>query len=126
MLQRGLPAITDQRPILILGEDLATFLRARRKRQPCALDELFCFKCRKPRKAALRLADFTAKSSTGGNLTALCEDCGTVMNKRLAMGNLPALTTVLDVSIRQAKPHISDSPQPCLNDPLHKDTNRHA
>lgn len=126
MIKCGLPAITDRRPTLILGEDLADCVRAKRQRQPCALDECFCFKCRKPRKPALGLADFVMKSSTNGNVIALCEDCNTVMNKRVALSSLPALQATLEVSIRQAQPDLSDSLKPTLNEPLHKDSKTHA
>lgn len=121
MIERGLPVIADRRPILILGEDLANFRNTRRRRQPCGLAELFCFKCRKPCKPALGMADFVAKPSKGANLVALCETCATVMNKRVARARLSALMSILDITVQQAEPHLSDSPQPSLNDPFHKD-----
>lgn len=121
MIKRGMPAIADRRPILILGEDLANSYRAKRRRQPCAIDECFCFKCRRPRKAVPGLVDFVAESTTGGNLVAICEACGTVMNKRVGMAQLNSLRAILEVSIRQAEPHLSDSPTACLNDPLQKE-----
>lgn len=126
MIRSGLPVIADRRPILILGENLAHFIRSRRKRQPCALDECYCFRCRMPRKMTAGLTDYEAKSATGGNITALCVSCGTVMNKRFANSRLPALLALVEVSVRQASPHLSDSPTACLNDPLHKYWRPHA
>ena len=57
-LKAGLPRIDGRRPILILGRELAGFLHARRdrRRQRCRSGELYCFRCRAPRRCALRTA----------------------------------------------------------------------
>jgi excisionase family DNA binding protein len=53
---RALPAITDQRPNLILGGDLADYLKARATGGPkLKLHECYCFKCRAPRVPVPRL-----------------------------------------------------------------------
>jgi hypothetical protein len=103
-IKSGLPCLTDQKPFLILGPDLIAFLNARRKtRQKCALDEAFCFSCRAPRKAAGGMADFTPMTPKTGDLSALCDACGTMMHKRVSTSALPAIRAVLDVSIRQGR-----------------------
>ena len=43
----GLPSITDQKPLLILGEDLIEFLTLRKApSQKCSPFECYCVKCR--------------------------------------------------------------------------------
>jgi hypothetical protein len=112
-LTTGLPALTEKRPVLILGQDLAEFMRARRKRVRCALDQCYCFKCRVPRKAAL--AEYIPKTAAGGNLIAICEACGRIMNKRMGLAALPALQRLIDVTIRQADPNLTERSDACLN-----------
>src|SRR5437762_4424606 len=84
-LESGLPAIKDRKPYLILGRDLVDFHRSRRKKRKCAVGELYCFKCREPRKAAGGIADFEPMSTGGGNLSAICEDCSTIMYRRVSL-----------------------------------------
>ena len=126
-LKTGLPALTDRKPLLILGGDLADYLKARAKpRSRCGPGECFCFKCRAPRKAAEAMADFTPLTPTGGNLSALCESCGTLMHRRVSKGQLAAFRSILDISPRQAPPHLRDSQSPCVNDHLEKEAENHA
>lgn len=116
-LKQGLPALYDQKPTLILGADLNAFLSRRKSdRAKCRLDECYCFKCRAPRAAAGSMADITPFNQASGNISAICEECGTMMNKRMAMRDLPALQRVLDVSIKGAPEHISECTNPPLND----------
>jgi excisionase family DNA binding protein len=99
-LGTGLPALSDRRLVLILSEDLIEFLKARSKpRTRCALDECYCFKCRASRKAAGRMADWIPMTTTSGNLRTLCEQCGTLMHKRVSHRQLEAVRAILDVSI---------------------------
>lgn len=126
-LKSGLPAISDRKPILILGGDLSDFLKARaRPKTKCGPAECFCFSCRQPRAAAAGMADFIPLTSTGGNLQALCDTCGTVMHRHVSKAQLSALRAVLDVSVMEAPAHIGERPSPCLNDHLIKEANDHA
>ena len=101
-LKNGLPAIVDQKPFLILGDDLNAFLAARRQqRARCGPAECYCFKCRAPRPAAEGMADFIPLTPDGGNLRALCASCGTLMHKRISARHLAALMAILDLSFPQ-------------------------
>jgi hypothetical protein len=126
-LKAGLDALTDRKPTLILGGDLANYLKARAKpRSRCGPGECYCFKCRMPRKAAGDMADFIPLTTTGGNLRALCESCGTLMHRRVSNHQLEAFSTFLDVSIMQRPLHLKDRSSPCLNDHLPKEAETHA
>lgn len=99
-LKAGLPALADRKPALILGGDLIDFLKVRKQpRRRCGLDECYCFKCRAPRKAAGGMADLIPTKGTSSNLRALCEQCGTLMHKRVSHRRLDALRAILDVSV---------------------------
>ncbi|MBU0724158.1 MAG: helix-turn-helix domain-containing protein [Alphaproteobacteria bacterium] len=126
-LKTGLPALTDRKPLLILGDDLADYLKGRAKpRSTCGPAECYCFKCRAPRKAAGAMADFTPLTLAGGNLSALCENCGTLMHRRVSNAQLASFHSILDISPRQAPPHLRDSPNPCVNVHLEKEAENHA
>lgn len=115
-LKNGLPAIIDQRPALILGEDLIEFLEQRKRdRQKCQPNELFCFSCRRPRSPAFGAVEFIPISASSGNLRALCETCSTIMHKRVAVRNLTRLRAILDVTIMQDGEHLREMPDPCLH-----------
>jgi hypothetical protein len=114
-LKNGLPALTEKRPVLILGEDLANFIRGRRKRTACALDHCYCFKCRAPRRPALAMADYTPRTGASGNITAICEVCGGIMNKSVALSSLSDLRRLLEITIQQRQPHLAEHSDPCQN-----------
>lgn len=121
-LKGGLPSVNDKRPVLILGGNLAAFLKGKPKRQPCQPEECFCLKCRKPRKPALAMADYVPITLIGGNLRAICGVCGTLMHKRIALAGLAALRGILDVAITQQEKHLVDMAKPCLNAHFKKDS----
>jgi hypothetical protein len=108
-LKGGLPSLQDQRPALILGDDLIAFLKDRRQpKQRCRLDECFCFKCRAPRRPAFGEVEYWPMNATGGRISALCAECTTVMSKRISWAAVDELKTTLRVTIRQADERISN------------------
>jgi hypothetical protein len=120
-LKGGLPAITDKKPLLILGPDLKEFLQRRRKpKQRCQLHEFFCFRCRVPRAAAGRI-DYEPKTAKSGNLSAICEECETIMHKNFSKAKLPLLMRLADVSFPQGEPSLTDMADPRENDHLQKE-----
>lgn len=126
-LKGGLSAISDRKPLLILGSDLADFLEGRRaKKQTCKVNECFCFTCRTPRAPAADMADFIPLSSTSGNLRALCCVCTGVMHKRVSLAKLTELCAILDVTIMLARERIREMTNPSTNDHLPKEPKTHA
>lgn len=109
-LKAGLPALTDRKPALILGEDLTDWLKARKAPpQRCAPGECYCVKCRAPRKAAEGMAEFVPLNATSGNLRAICGTCGSLMHRRVSNAQLEAFSAFLDVTAAQAPPDIKKS-----------------
>lgn len=86
----GLAVFTDSRPHLILGRELKRFLKAKKQasRKPCAAGELFCMKCRTPRRAAGDLLDYEPLSPTTGNMKGICSACETFIFRRIARAKI--------------------------------------
>jgi excisionase family DNA binding protein len=116
-IKAGLPIIDDRRPVLILGNELRRFLEGRRKsaRCPSPLGYFFCFRCRESRLPAAGMVDYVARNGASGNLTALCDTCGTVMNRRARLVSLPDIMPNLVVQIREAEPRLVGRAAPSPN-----------
>jgi hypothetical protein len=120
-IKAGLPCLKDQRPFLIQGQDLVVFLKAlKTPKQKCQPSELYCFKCKAPRKPALKEAEFRPNNPASGRLTALCSECATIMNKNVSNATLEGLKPFLCISFPQATEPLSDATKPRANDNLGK------
>ena len=104
----GLAADTSSKPWLIEGRDLRAFLGERQTRRKCklALHAFYCFGCRDGRTAAAKMADYVQQTTAGGMMTAMCDTCGTLMNKAINRSDLEAVRTKLDVTIQTADARI--------------------
>ncbi|WP_018698726.1 helix-turn-helix domain-containing protein [Amorphus coralli] len=114
MKDGDLPALTDQRPTLILGHDLIAFLDGRRRdRKTCQLHQAYCFRCRAPGDPAYGEVEIKLDTNGAGMMEALCATCTTVMHKRVSASRLPELQAKVKVTIKQAPARIGESAQPC-------------
>jgi DNA-binding XRE family transcriptional regulator len=102
-IRRGLPTCDDKRPVLILGHELAAFLRRRRTkdRKTCAPGEIYCVRCRTPRTPAGCMADYQPKTATLGNLIGLCPICDAWMYRRVNRTKLDEIRGPLEISCRR-------------------------
>jgi hypothetical protein len=116
----GLPIYDGKRPILILGHDLAAFLRARRasKKQPCQPGEIYCVRCRSPKVPAGEMADYQPVTEKIGNLMAICPDCGSYMNRRVSLAKLGQVRGKMEITFPQALQRINESNQLSVNSDL--------
>lgn len=115
-IKNGLPALTDQRPALILGSELIAFLSTRKPEpQRCQLHQGFCFSCRAPRDPAFSEVEVRPKTKTTAMMRALCERCATTMHKRISMARLTELRSKVAVSIIRAPERISEGDSPSSN-----------
>ncbi len=101
----GLQVCDDSRPMLILGKVLKAFLKERndRMKRPCANDEFYCLKCRKPQKAAGNMVEFQPMAGDKGNLIALCQNCEGMVNRFSNLSFLQQMSGIWEVSIRGSK-----------------------
>ena len=113
----GLIADTSQKPWLITGHDLKSFLGFKRQKAKCklALHHLYCLGCKAPREPDGRFADYTQQTSTTGMLSALCPSCGGIINKVVRRGDLEIIRAKIEVTIRQADARIVSSTDTPLN-----------
>jgi hypothetical protein len=72
------------------------------------------------------MADYVPLTPTTGNLRALCNACTTLMHKAIPLTALAVLTGILEVTVRQASQHITDTANPSPNDHLAGDPETHA
>jgi hypothetical protein len=119
-IRRGLPTCDDKRPSLILGRELVAYLQARRtrNRRTCGPGEIYCVRCRAPRKPAGDMADYLSRTGTVGDLVGICNTCDAVMYRRVNHERLPEIRGLLDVRLPQAGKHIVEIADPSVNSAL--------
>ena len=119
-IKNGLPLCDDRRPALILGGALANYLKTKKakNKRTCNADQMYCLKCREPRKPEPDLIECEAITDKVGNLVALCSVCSGFMNKRISLFKLPLIQAQMGVSFPLAQKHIGDSSQSSLNSDL--------
>ena len=117
-IKNGLPTVGGRGPTLMLGSEIREYLERQRSqaKRPCPRGHMYCFKCRAHRPPAGRMAEYAAITATSGNLTGLCGDCFTVMNRQTKAVDLVRLWADLEVTETRPSLHISASPSPSLND----------
>ena len=115
--RNGLNAIDGRRPLLFKGAVVRAFLveqNSRRKR-PCPVGTLYCFKCREPRAPVPTSLQYVEMRPGSGNLGAICTDCGTIMHRRVKQSAIHSVLPGLLVQIREASPRLSGSADPSLD-----------
>lgn len=125
-IKLGLPVLPDTRPRLICGDDLKTWLTARwqAKKQPCGLAELYCFKCRCPRRPAPSSVATTPLSKTTATIVGKCGTCGTGMRQPRSLSKLPETIAAMQAAPQEqvhlsgyTKPPVKPTFWPDLNEP---------
>lgn len=96
----GLQLLDSTRPVLIRGDDLRDYIKAQRdgRKIKTGLDEFYCCRCRRARKAAGGFADCTIMGARV-TLTVLCANCETVIIKPVAKARIPEIARTLDLTI---------------------------
>lgn len=100
----GLATSDNKRPMLILGKVFGAFLQARRvkNKQTCKPGEIYCVCCRAPKFPAGDIAYYSPVTDKIGNLTAICPDCNSIMNRRVSLANLGQVRGEMDITFPQA------------------------
>ena len=113
----GLPALTGTRPHLILGTALIGFLKERRiaAKRKCGLGEMYCLKCRAPRKPVAGLIERRPMASGRTRLLGICSTCERLMHRFVANRNLEASLGELGVQSGPAHGSLVDTPYLNLN-----------
>ena len=116
-VKAGLPTCDGKRPILILGSELAGYLKARRTRnkRPCQPGEIYCVRCRVPKKPAGDMAEYQPITATLGNLMGICPDCEGMIFRRASFEKLDLIRAKLNVTIVEARRQVNESNSPTVN-----------
>lgn len=116
-IKSGLPVCDDRRPSLILGRELRAFLQRRRQsgKTRCQPGEMYCLRCRAPRRPAGDMVDYTSTTALSGRLVAMCPSCNSMMNRYVNRAALAWIQAHLEVSIPTVGEHIGDSSEFPLN-----------
>ena len=119
-VKAGLPTCHEKRPILILGPDLFAFLQARRakNKRTCRPGEIYCVRCRRPKSPWGDMAEYRPVTEKVGNLTAICPDCNSIMNRCVSLAKLGQVRGKMDITFPQALRRVSESNQPTVNSDL--------
>lgn len=106
-LKGGLPALTQQRPTLIVGAVAKEFLLARRarKKRPIGCDELFCMSCKAPRKAFEGMVDLIEDPEHAPRIQGFCAVCENIccrIVKRSEIVDLPQNFRISSSTVKAA------------------------
>jgi hypothetical protein len=109
-IKKGLPTIDDDRPTLIQGLELATFLADRRTKrlQRCPPGHIYCVKCRTPKPPWEGMADYLPIGRGWGSLVGICPDCGILIYRRVSLARLDAVRGDLEITFPKASEHIRE------------------
>ena len=127
-IKQGLPICGKKRPFLIMGRDLRAFLEAKRvkHKQSCKADEIYCVRCRAPKKPDVELIEYRAITNTLGNLVAICPDCASIMNRRISWAKLKQNSVFMSITQPLAGLHITPCVKPSVNSDFSIGKEHHA
>ena len=116
-VKAGLPTCDSKRPMLILGRELAEYLKARRmkNKRPCGPGEIYCVRCRAPKRPAGDMADYLPITESLGNLEGICPDCSAMIYRRASQAKLREIQGNLDITFSEAERQVNESESPSVN-----------
>jgi hypothetical protein len=116
-VKAGLPTCDGKRPILILGYELAAYLKARRmkNKRPCQPGEIYCVRCRAAKQPAGDIAEYQPITATLGNLIGICPDCEGLIYRRASLAKLAQIRGDLDITFVEAQRQVSKTDSPIVN-----------
>ncbi|HAF01303.1 MAG TPA: DNA-binding protein [Methylophilaceae bacterium] len=100
-IKKGLPTLDNKRPLLIQGRALNAFHAKKRvkNKQPCNLDELFCMRCKAPKKPVEDLVEYQTINEKTGNVIGVCPTCHTLMYRRISNTKIQQFSIHMGFSI---------------------------
>lgn len=99
-IKDGMPALTEKRPYLIIGQEAKVFLKAREeaRKAPRAKKDFYCLSCKARCNAAFGLTEEVVLSNGRRMMTGFCEVCEAPCNRFLS-GEKAAKGTVRTTSV---------------------------
>lgn len=122
-IKSGLPTSDSKRPLLILGRELSGFLQKRRakNKRPCGPGEIYCVRCRVPKRPAGEMAEFRPITQTLGNLAGICPDCDTMIHRRVSLPKLSLIQGNLNITFAEAQEQVSKSNKATVSSDFNKE-----
>jgi hypothetical protein len=116
-LKQGLKPIDGQRPTVVRGDEIRSFLGERRVRakRPSGPGRIYCLPCRAPKVPAGRMADCVLTGDTTGMLQGICPDCDRMIYRKVNPQKLNAVRGDLDVMVTRAGARIVETTTPNVN-----------
>ncbi len=106
----GLPTTDTRRPRLVRGVDLHEFMEGRRPRkQKCQPGEFYCLACRRPKRPAGEMAEYTPRTALSGSLCGICPDCNRLIYRAATLSKIDEIRGGLDVTFGKAEQRLNDS-----------------
>jgi hypothetical protein len=104
-VKAGLRTIDDRRPHLVHGTDLIAFLnkRQQRRKRRCAPDQMYCCRCRVPRRPAGGRVVVDRLNAKQLIIRGICELCGVRMNRGGSLARLSEIERVFAVAAAPAR-----------------------
>lgn len=112
---KGLPALDDHRPVLLLGRELIAFGKAQRSpKQKCGIDQAYCLSCRAPKNAAFGQMQIIDANFRTANVRMQCQTCQSLMHRRYAWRDLHRISPLNRLTASQDLRHLIETTAPCL------------
>lgn len=98
----GLEVMAASTPHYILGAELIRYLNDKQAKRSVklALDQMYCFRCKAPRKPLWAMVDYVPVNDTRGRLTGLCEACEGGLQRFVGKGDLAKFGQIYEIASR--------------------------
>lgn len=115
--KNGLEAVAGVYPLIFRGVDIIAFFKRRAddRKRPCRPGQMYCFRCKGPKRPAFDEIELWLDGPKLGSLRGLCPDCTATMNRRTSLAKFKMAAGDLKVSIRCADSHLIETPEPNSN-----------
>lgn len=112
--RRGLPIMRGQKPHLVHGADLKSFLdkhvrRAKRSLEP---NEVYCLRCRDAVRPAGDLADYIPNGTGNGRLSGICPRCESMAHRFVSTPSIRKVAPDLLIGFEGAEESLTGSGDP--------------
>ena len=99
-IRQGLPALTTQRPTLIVGSEAKDFLTERRqaKKRPLSPDEVYCLSCKSPRKFFENMVQLEQAPGKPARITGFCATCDGSVSRVVGASQIDQLDRYFEVT----------------------------
>ena len=99
-IRQGLPALTTQRPTLIVGSEAKDFLTERRqaRKRPLCQDEVYCLSCKSPRKFFENIVQLERDPGKPARITGFCATCEGSVSRVVGAAQIDQLDRYFEVT----------------------------